>query len=306
MLNQLVGNYKSIIIAKAKDRKIREKSSSGGVVTSVLLDLLKKKKIKGSLVEDMRKDEPWQYDVKIVKTKEGILSAAGSKYVKIPLNEYIEKINSAKTDIAVVGVPCLISLIRNLQKKGKLKNVKYLIGLFCGYNMSPEATEFLIKKLGIDKDKIKELRYRGGKYPGGFYVLMNDGSEIKLPKHYYDFINLMFVPSACLNCKDYMNEEADISVGDSWGYDNSSVVIVRTKKGEDMIKTNNIDSFTISEETLLKMHMHNIKHKKEGDGIALTMIRKLLKKFGGFFPLKLLGGMAKIRRKIIEIKNGKN
>ena len=304
MLNQLIGDYKSIIVAKAKNRKISKESSSGGIVTSVLLDLLKKKKIKGSLVVDMKKDMPWKYDIKIVKTKEGILSAAGSKYVKIPLNEYMEKINSTKINIAVVGVPCLIRLIRNLQKKGKLKNVKYLIGLFCGYNMSPKATESLIKRLRINKNEIKKIKYRGGKYPGGFYVLMKNGKEIKLPKYYYDFLNLMYVPDACLNCNDYMNEEADISVGDAWGYDNSSVVIVRTKKGEEMIRTNSIDSFTIPKEKLLKMHMHNIKHKKEGDCIALIIIRNVLNKFGGFFPLKLLGGMARIRRAII--KDGKN
>lgn len=302
-MEKFLGVYKSLNVGYFKDRKIRNIGSSGGVVTSLLIKALNSKLINGAVVVGMKKEEPWKPEVKVTKTKKEILETAGSKYVLIPIGDILNVIDkNRKSKLAVVGLPCHIEAIRKLQGQKRYKNVNLLIGLFCGYNMPFEATEFLIKKLKVKHANIAKLEYRGGKYPGGFLITTKDGKRKFLPKHYYDFINLMFVSKGCLHCKDFTNELADISVGDTYGYDNCSLVITRTNIGKRIIEKckDAIGLTPIPEKEVLKMHWHNIKHKKHGDSIAFKAIRNSLKIFGGITPFKFLGFLAKLRRKLNE------
>ncbi len=292
--------YKSIKVAFAKDNQIREESTSGGVITTILIHALENNLIDAAVVVGTDELQPWKYKVKVAQTKEEILDASGSKYVFIPVGEFLEKIKADNRRLAVVGTPCNIRVISNLQKTNKFPHVVLLLGVFCGYNIPLEATEFMLSKLGINKEEVKKLKYRAGEYPGGFWVELKDGQVISLPKHYYDFIDLMFVPDGCLKCRDYTSETADISVGDGWGYGKSSIVITRTELGEQLMNAAELSQTPILVEQFIKMHGHNLKHKKVGDSRLRTLIRKQLKKHGAKVPFKLLGFMAGIRRKILK------
>jgi len=301
MLNykKYLGDYSKIYVAHSKNPKIRYNSSSGGAATSLLLFALKNKIIDAAIVVGMNKKEPWKHEIKIAETEADIISAAGSKYVLIPFSNFLNQIKKAKRKrLAVVGLPCHINILRRLQKK--YKNIKLLIGLFCGYNISLKATEFLIKKSGIKKKDIVELKYRGGKYPGGFMIKTKDNKIKLFPKYYYDFINLIFVPQGCLNCKDYTNELADVSIGDAWGYENYSLVLVRTKLGEQLVTNKSLNLRPLKEQQLIKMHRHNLKHKKTGDSFIFKLIIKTLKLLGPYLPLHFLGFLAKIRRYFLK------
>ncbi len=294
------GDYRSISVAFSQNQTVREESTSGGVITTVLMTALENNIIDAAVVVGNDSQQPWRYKVKIAQTKEEILDSSGSKYVFIPVGEFLEKIKEDHRRLAVVGTPCNIRVIRNLQKANKMGNVVLLIGIFCGYDIPLEATEFMLQKLEISKEDVRRLKYRGGKYPGGFWVETTAGQIISLPKHYYDFIDLMFVPDGCLKCKDYTSEMADISVGDGWGFGKSSVVIVRTDLGEKLMSSKDIERTAISVEQFIKMHGHNLKHKKIGDSRMRTFIRKQLKRYGKLIPFRLLGLLAGVRRKILE------
>ena len=293
MKQNMIGDFEKIYVGHSKDEKIRCKGTSGGVVSSILVDLLKKKKISCALVVGMDKDKPWLPAVKIVSRVEDIIEASGSKYVFISVKDILEVLGKENRKMAIVGLPCHLSVISNLMKTGKYKNVKYLIGLFCGYNMPFTGTDYLIKKSKVKYSQISSLEWRGGKYPGGFLIRLKNGERVFYPKHYYDFVNLMFVRDGCLNCKDYMSEAADVSVGDSWGYPNNSVVIVRNKTGVSMLESVNLNE--ISFYRLWKMHKHNILHKKKGKTPVFAM--KLLRVFGPYVPISILGWLASVRRK---------
>ena len=150
-----LGNYISLHIAYSKDEEVRNRGTSGGVVSAVLINALNKKIIDAAVVIGMNDKEPWKPEVKIAKSRKEILSAAGSKYILIPIQDILGKIYQANGKLAVVGLPCHISVIRNMMEKGKIKNVRFLIGLFCGYNMPAKATDFLIKKSGVKKKDIE-------------------------------------------------------------------------------------------------------------------------------------------------------
>ncbi len=296
-MNAYIGKYDSVNVACSKGKNIIEKSSGGGVITSILINTLKNKSIDAAVVIGMNKEKPYLHEVKLAKNKDDIIQAAGSKYVLINFQDIIKKINENKDKrLAVTALPCHAKAIRKLQQQGKLKNVKLILGLFCGYNMPFDATLFLLANLDIRLEDIKELKYRGGNYPGGFLVKLTNGKQKFLPKHYYDFLNLMFVPKGCLDCKDYTNELAEVSVGDSWGHDSSSLMIIRNNKIKYLLE--NIEIKQITDKEFMKMHIHNIKHKKQGDSLSLTLIRNFLKTFKSILPIQLLGTIAKIRRKL--------
>jgi len=295
IMKNYIGSYKNIYICQSKDKKILKKSSSGGFVTSSLIYALKNKIIDATIVVSMSNKQPWKYEVRLAKTEKDIISSAGSKYTIIPLNEFLKIANNnQKINLAMVGLPCHITAIKQLQKKGLYKNIKLLIGLFCGYNMPFKATEFLIKKSKIKHNQIKTLEYRGNNYPGGFLIKSNK-KKFFLPKGYYDFLNLTFVPKGCLRCKDYTNELADISVGDAWNWDNSSVVIPRTELGNILMKNSSITNKKIDEKELLRMHWHNIKHKKIGDSLELKAIMFFIKTFGRIIPFWAISPIIKRR-----------
>ncbi|MFC1786437.1 Coenzyme F420 hydrogenase/dehydrogenase, beta subunit C-terminal domain [Halobacteriota archaeon] len=340
--DRYVGVYKSLYVGHSRDVKIRNNASSGGVVTSLLIFLLDKGLIDGAIVVCMKYKEPWNYEVKIARTKKDILKASQSKYSLVPLNAILSKIRKEDGNFALVGLPCHIHGIRSLQMMGweHSDKIKYLIGLFCGFNMHLSATNHLINKLGVEKGDILSLQYRGGNYPGGFLIKTKNNNEKSLEKFYYNLLNLMYVPKRCLLCVDLMNELADISVGDAWikdiDKDGWSTVIVRTEKGEtlfkDAIKHNYLGYKKISREDLLKSHSHLIRYKKIKVFIRLYLSKKkpiydleypnmkiheyipgalffysvkilgndYIKKVIGFLPLKLFGIIAHLGKYIIR------
>lgn len=292
-INTYIGKYISINVASSKNKVAN--ASGGAVATTLLINALKKKKIDAAIIVSMNSKKPYLHEVKTATNIKQITKAAGSKYVLINFNEFLKKINENKDKkLAVTALPCHTRIIRKLQQQGKLKNIKIIIGLFCGYNMPIDATLFLLKKMNIKLEDIKELNYRGGKYPGGFQVKLKNNRTIFLPKYYYDFLNLMFVPKGCLSCTDFTNELADVSIGDCQGYNNSSVMIVRNKLINSFCNDLNIKEIT--EKEFFKMHWHNVKHKKIKDQLTLKMIRILVRRLRYVLPFHLLAKIAMMRR----------
>ena len=335
-----IGFFKSTHIAQAKDNFLKNNSSSGGAVTSILNEAFERKLIDGAIVVGMSTEKPWLYQAKIVKNIGELINTRGSKYTIVSLNNILKESKNFKGKLAFVGLPCHVHGIRKLQKNNPetVKNIVVVLGIFCGFNVSFDATKFLIKKQGIKLNEISKLEYRGGKWPGGLLIKTKDNKTHFLPKYYYDITDTMFVPKRCLICVDYMNDFADVSFGDIWlnelNREPWSAMIIRTKKGKDFIaKTQScLNIKPLSVKNLIKSHEHNIKHKKIGSllrmnskeekmifGIdALTNSTndnykviieslifylfgsKLFHLFANIIPLTIFGYAAKIRRKLAK------
>ncbi len=225
-----VGSYQFLKNAKSSDKP--ESASSGGVVTTLLLEAFDKKIIDGAVVTTF--GDSLKPVAAIAESKQEVIRASGSKYCIVPLNHIIKKFKKNKR-YAFVGLPCHIQGIRLLQRNNhpQAKQIKFCIGLFCGRTMYSEATDYILRKLHCDKTSVQNLNYRGSTWPGGFFAKTYT-KEYFLHKHYYDIFNLMFNPKRCLVCPDYTNEFADISIGDCWikGREGCSTVIVRTVDGK--------------------------------------------------------------------------
>lgn len=219
----LLGNYINCYTGYSTDYGIRYNSSSGGLVTQLLIFALEEGIIDGALVTRMKEDKPLEPESFIARTKENILAAQGSKYCPVPANIALKEILNSKEGekFAVVGLPCHIHGIRKseqINKKLKDKIVLHL-GLFCSTPCNFLGTEFVLyKRLGINIEDVKNIKYRGKGWPGGMSVqLKNNKEKFILLSEYWDSNFSAFTPYRCRLCIDNTSELADASFADYRG-----------------------------------------------------------------------------------------
>lgn len=244
----LIGNYLNCYVGHSTNYDIRYNSASGGLITQLLIFALEEGIIDSALVTRMKKDKPFEPEPFIARTREEIIEASKSKYCPVPANIALKEILESKDNerFAVVGLPCHIHGIRKaemINKKLKQKIVLHL-GLWCSTTCNFLGTEFVLKRLGVSKEEVRELDYRGEGWPGGLSVQLKNGEKrfISLGG-YWDTNFSSFRPSRCRLCSDAIAEFADICFGDYRGRDayskekiGNSGIISRTRAGEDVLQ----------------------------------------------------------------------
>ncbi|MDR2884245.1 MAG: Coenzyme F420 hydrogenase/dehydrogenase, beta subunit C-terminal domain [Deferribacteraceae bacterium] len=259
------GHYRSIIKGRSKCEGVC--GASGGVVTTILIHLLNSKQINGALVVSSYNGLGFE---PIIADNEALINdSAQSKYCLIPMNKLLADVKKKEGQFAFVGLPCQVHGLRKAMEFDPIlkKKINLIIGLFCGFNMYYEATDYLISQSKIPEKNIKNVEYRSKVGDNtGFCVTSLDGTRFFTSKSEYAFLNMVFVPRRCLKCYDYSAEFADLSVGDAWELKNASRVILRSIKAEniisDLVKEKLVDIFESSEYEILKKQKKIIDNKK--------------------------------------------
>lgn len=300
--DRLLGNYIECYRGYSADPEIRWRATSGGVVTSLLLFLLKEKYIDGALVTRMAKGDPLKGEAFIARTEGEILSAVGSKYVPIPVNEMLSEISSQAGRFAVVGLPCHIEGIRRaeLRNANLQQRIVCRFGLVCSHTIGFQGVEYVLRRMGISRCEVAELKFRGEGWPGGLRALLKDGSTRRLPTldSWWSEVygGFFFGHRHCLWCTDVLNELADISFADAWlpdvvGNDRigTSVMMVRTERGEHLLDAavngNRIQLSALKASEALRSQLFMTLFKKRNIRARLVLARL----FGMSFPGKLRG-----------------
>jgi len=295
----LIGNYLNCYIGYSTDYDIRYNSSSGGLATQLLIFALEEGIIDGALVTRMKKDKPLEPEPFIARTREEVIEARGSKYCPVPANIALKEIlESEEEKFAVVGLPCHIHGIRKaeqINKKLKEKIVLH-IGIFCGGMSNFMGTEFLLRKLKLQKKDIVMLNYRGEGWPGKMSLkIRNNKTKIIPYPAYWDGFGSLFYPFRCTLCSDWTSELADISFGDAW----LPEIVEHDKIGTSLIVTRNEESDNILQQmiTQSKIELNEITHDK----VAISQGGMLWKKRG----LKARLTLSKLLGKKVPIYNQK-
>ncbi len=245
LTDNVVGNFLSIYMGHAGDQTVRHSSSSGGLVTALLIFALEEKFIDGALVTRMSADDPLRPEPFIARTPEEVVLAARSKYCPVPANIALNRIAAEKGRFAVVGLPCHIHGIRKAEAKcPELKDKIVLhLGLLCSHEDSFLMTRFILRSLGVSHQSVQKIDYRGEGWPGSMSIVLSDGGRIRLPYLKYAVWHQsdMFTPSRCLTCCDTLNKLADVSFGDPWlpGFHDEagvSIAVARTAEGNDLLR----------------------------------------------------------------------
>jgi coenzyme F420 hydrogenase subunit beta len=270
-----LGRYLGCYIGAATDKEVRYNSSSGGLVSSLLIFALERGLIDAALVTRMRRDNPLRPEPFLARTKEEVLSAAGSKYCPVAADMALKEVLAREDRVAVVGLPCHIQGVRKAEESiPKLKKqIRFRVSIACSLNFSFLGTERFLKGLGIGPADVEVLQYRGRGWPGCMLIRLKDGTErVVAPVEYYQQLG-PYSLRRCTLCSDMLGELSDLSCGDAWIPEvmrtdklGSSFVVSRTCAGEELLEaaTSNevIELSELGVEELLTSQGHALSKKR--------------------------------------------
>jgi coenzyme F420 hydrogenase subunit beta len=287
----LIGNYINIYTGYSSDDEIRYNSSSGGLITQLLVFALERGMINGALVTRMKKDKPLEPESFIARTSKEIISAMGSKYCPVPANIALQEIINSKDgeEFAVVGLPCHMNGIRKAEYYLKNLSDKIVLhlGIVCNHTPNYLATEFLLKTNNLNAKEIGELKYRGYGWPGSLRIHKTNGSKVLVPYFSTKYAGIMFdaffFPERCTLCSDKICQLADITLADAWIQDlikldtpGYSLIVVRNEQGNKIIdaamKCKVIELRNLNSKTVIESQKLDINCKRVNARILLACL----------------------------------
>ncbi len=239
------GRYLGCYVGHAMDKDVRYNGASGGIVSSLLVFALQEGLINGALVTRMRRDDPLTPEPFIARTREEILSAAGSKYCPVAANTALQEVLDSDDRIAVVGLPCHIQGLRKAEQRiPKLaQQIRYHISLACNLNFSFLGTARFLRNLDIDPDSVAALQYHGRGWSGRVLVRLKDGGRRTIPYPECDRQLGPYSLRRCTLCSDMLGELSDLTCSDAWvpqttqtDRAGSSFVLSRTSEAEELLE----------------------------------------------------------------------
>lgn len=230
----------------ANDSEVRYNGSSGGAATAIALYCLERKSMRGVLHIGGDGEHPLNNKVFMSTSRTDLLSRTGSRYSPASPCCGLDNIESAPSSCVFIGKPCDVAgLKKACQLRSNLNDKNGLsIGIFCAGTPSSTGNLELLKKMNINHNLVKDVRYRGRGWPGMFTVNLKDSKSTSPQIPYMEAWGFLqkYRPYRCYLCPDGTAAYADISCGDPWyrsiqeneaGY---SLVIVRTEKGKEILK----------------------------------------------------------------------
>jgi coenzyme F420 hydrogenase subunit beta len=240
--NPPIGHVIEAAIMRASDANVRQKATDGGVVTALLLHLLKIGRIDGAIVT--KQTGPFQREPFLAESRADILDAAGfffdtshgmksfsDYYVTYgQIREFEPLIKKGLQRIAFVGTPCQIKSVRRMQILNIIPSdtIKYCLGLFCSGNfVFGKKQQAKIAEIGgFDFNTVRKINIKED-----LIIHLDDGTVKTMMLDELEFMKRF----ACYFCPDYSAEYADISFGGIGAEEGWTTVITRTPVGRAIV-----------------------------------------------------------------------
>lgn len=273
-LHPIWGPITSLNKGWAGDEKVRFHSAAGGVLTSLGMYLIRARKVDAVLHIIASADNPPLSEAWISRTEQDVYDGAQSRYGPGASLTAVHRLLDEGVTFAVIGKPCDVAAIRNLQSIDARAEAQilYCLTIFCGGTLSLNTIHTMVEHMGAAPDELSLYRYRGEGWPGAAHMETSDGRVFDLTYEQAwleDTVPWKYdLPFRCKICPDAIGELADIAAPDGWVmkdgkpiYDEApgvNLVIARTPKGAELAEAAEADgalvrtSFTEAE--LSEMH----------------------------------------------------
>lgn len=286
--NRFLGAFFNCYVGHVTRIEDRLASASGGLLTAILEELLRRNFVDAVVVvgESSYERTGKFFDATIVENVEGVHLNRGSKYYPIEYSQVLKEIESKKDRrYAIVALPCTTLAIRKAQLNKKLQNVRYVLSPVCGHGVSAAYTEFLLKSNDISPHSVTKISYRDktkiSKATDYNFVAeykTAKGTKIKRLGFVSSDVgkiwcNYLFTPTKCFFCKDFAGEVSDASFADAWlpeysqDVNGTSLMIVRNAEIHSLIKEmvneDKLHLSSITPEKIMKAQRDALHFKKE-------------------------------------------
>jgi len=287
-----IGKYIGIYAGYSK--KYRLSSSSGGIATYILTELLEQGIVDHIFSVKESQLPGIHYEYAISSSKEELLNASKTRYYPVTLSTVMPRIHDLRGKVAIVGVACFIKAIRLAQYteeslKGK---ISFLVGLICGGVKSKFFTEYLASKIGVEAEKIikpqfriKDLKSIASDYSFGCINSENHKEQILKMSTVGDMWGTgLFKSNACDFCDDVTTELADISLGDAWLHPynkdgaGTNIIVTRSAVADNFIKNGNETGKLVIEplslENFIASQQGSFNHRQKALGYRMRLAEK--------------------------------
>lgn len=280
-----IGVVKSVVIARSTDTEIKARAQYGGVVTSILSFALQNGMIDGVILAKTSQDKiPYPFLARNIKD---LMHCTGSNYMACPVLEGYNQLTKHEGNndrLALVGMPCQVLAIAKMRckpprNKSSISNVKFVIGLFCTWALSPDSFHKFLKEK-LDLTSITKLDIPPP--PANRFDIYSKSGRISYP---LEEIKQFTLP-ACAYCFDMASEFADISVGAAEGIEGWNTVIIRTETGSALWQSM-VDEGRVE---VGELPTQNLNHLKEAALLKKKRaVNELIKRSGNTKDLLYLG-----------------
>lgn len=230
----VLGVQRYIYYARATDPRFQKRGQYGGTVSALTAFALETGEIDGALMTSGRPEEYTRG--MIVHNREEVMANAGSKYSAAPSLQAFHQAARTHRKLGVIGRGCQVTAIRKLQSVKEPAGLpvsvglngdkaSLVIGLFCFWSLDPKFHDLVLEKAAgrtperVDIPKSGMVLYAGGE---AFPVPMEEIRPLIKP--------------VCLTCPDPTAELADLSVGSTEHLHDYNTLIVRSARGEALVK----------------------------------------------------------------------
>lgn len=204
-------------IGYCADRDVRFKSSSGGIGTAIIKHLLDTGAYGTAMTFEFDNKE-CQYQPKLIYNFTDY-NNCGSIYQDTDTIGFIRRnIDNIRDGIIITCMPCQVKAIKSILSRRGIRN--FIVSLCCSGQTTIYGTWYYYKLLGIRKEDVNNIQYRGNGWPSGIQIQLKNGDVIKKDNYTYPWTlmhkSLLFRPKRCLYCTMKTTKDADVSLADPW------------------------------------------------------------------------------------------
>jgi len=247
-----LGAWRSIHVSRAGDRVKKQPFQSGGTVSAMMYFALRTRRIDGAILTDRDGILP---EPRLVTRPAAVFRQSLSKYTAAPTLEAMNRaVTAGYGALGVVATPCqAMSLARMrmnpLAKPSFHDPTALVVGLFCTWALDFRQFEsFLSQRMPLREIVKIDIPPP----PASVLEVYLKEGKIDFP---LDEIRPL-VPESCGYCPDMTSEFADISVGVLEGRPEMNTLIIRTERGEEMVREARQKEYLVLEE----MPAENLAH----------------------------------------------
>ncbi len=227
-----LGSHRDILIAHAGPAMAKSAFQAGGSVSALVTFALTAGMIDAAVLTDRE----GLFPVPALVTDPGkVTKYALSKYMAAPtvagLNEGLKR---GYKNIGFVGTPCQVMAVAKMrcnpyQAEDFVDPVALVIGLFCTWALDTrKLVAFLSARVSVGEIKKMDIPPP----PAEVFIVETKDERLEFP---LDEIRSL-VPDTCRICPDMTSEWADVSVGVLEGAPDWNTLIIRTQKGEQLVR----------------------------------------------------------------------
>lgn len=210
-------NNEYTLLGYSTNDDLRWSATSGGVCSGIIKYMLDAGMAHSALSFNFN-EETLQYEPRIIYHSYDYLIAS-SIYHEVKIIDYIKShIQDIREPFICTALPCQVRPLKAILSRNHIEHC--IISLVCSAQQSFGATEYLFSRMGLKKNEVRRIQYRGNGWPSGIQIELKSGEVKSMPNLGYIWTKIfhskLFCMDRCFFCNPYLVNEADAKLADPW------------------------------------------------------------------------------------------